>query len=69
MHWTGKFIFLFSSLILAFRVFVVFMLTATLCRDPFTQMEEDRKKKENELAEKKKSFEKVSFPIKYLKLR
>ncbi|EYB92833.1 hypothetical protein Y032_0189g1178 [Ancylostoma ceylanicum] len=30
-----------------------------LDRDPFTQMEEDRKKKEHELAEKKKSFEKT----------
>ncbi|KHJ92288.1 cell division protein [Oesophagostomum dentatum] len=30
-----------------------------LDKDPFTQMEEDRKKKENELAEKKKSFEKT----------
>ncbi|KAE9416433.1 hypothetical protein Angca_009125 [Angiostrongylus cantonensis] len=28
-------------------------------RDPFTQMEEDRKKKENELAEKKRAFEKT----------
>ncbi|KAK6726514.1 hypothetical protein RB195_004689 [Necator americanus] len=30
-----------------------------LDRDPFTQLEEDRKKKENELAEKAKSFEKT----------
>ncbi|KAK6051988.1 hypothetical protein COOONC_10507 [Cooperia oncophora] len=28
-------------------------------KDPFTQMEEDRKKKEQELAEKKRAFEKT----------
>uniref|UniRef100_A0A0K0DBK8 Septin-type G domain-containing protein n=1 Tax=Angiostrongylus cantonensis TaxID=6313 RepID=A0A0K0DBK8_ANGCA len=34
-------------------------------RDPFTQMEEDRKKKENELAEKKRAFEKVCISPRY----
>ncbi|VDK61085.1 unnamed protein product [Cylicostephanus goldi] len=38
-----------------------------LDKDPFTQMEEDRRKKENELAEKKRSFEKLDIRERDLK--